>query len=126
MWTIFKVYIEFVTVLLLFDVLFLWPRGTWDPSSPTRDPARTPALQGEALTTGPRGKSPVHETLNDKNVFTAFDGVIAHLGFCTKETKGGPEGPAQRSGRGEPAAPGATACTARTPAPARPRPSPEP
>ena len=37
MWTIFKVFIEFVTILLLFYVLVFWPRGTWDLSSPTRD-----------------------------------------------------------------------------------------
>ena len=37
LWTIFKVFIEFVTVLLLFSVLVFWPRGMWDFSSPTRD-----------------------------------------------------------------------------------------
>ena len=33
MWTIFKVFIEFVTVLLLFYVLVLWTQDTWDISS---------------------------------------------------------------------------------------------
>ena len=33
MWTIFKVFIEFVTVLLLFYVLVFWPRGVWDLNS---------------------------------------------------------------------------------------------
>ena len=42
MWTIFKVFIEFVTILLLFYVLFLWPGGTWDLSSPTKDQTCTP------------------------------------------------------------------------------------
>ena len=37
MWTIFKVVIEFVTIFLQFYVLVFWPRGVWDPSSPTRD-----------------------------------------------------------------------------------------
>ena len=37
MWTIFKVFIEFVTILLLFYVLVFWPRGMWALSSPTRD-----------------------------------------------------------------------------------------
>ena len=37
MWTIFKVFIEFAAVLLLFYVLFFWPRGMWDLRSPTRD-----------------------------------------------------------------------------------------
>ena len=31
--TIFKVSIEFVTVLLLFYVLVFWPRGMWDQGS---------------------------------------------------------------------------------------------
>jgi len=31
MWAIFKVFIEFVAILLLFYVLiFFWPRGVWD------------------------------------------------------------------------------------------------
>ena len=33
MWTIFKVSIQFVTILLLFYVLVIWPRGMWDLSS---------------------------------------------------------------------------------------------
>ena len=37
MWTTFKVFIEFVTILLLFYVLLFWPRGMWDLSSLTRD-----------------------------------------------------------------------------------------
>ena len=35
--TIFKVFIDFVTALLLFYVLIFGPRGMWDLSSPTRD-----------------------------------------------------------------------------------------
>ena len=41
MWTIFKVFIEFVTVLLLFSVLGFWPRAMWDTSSAPRDGTRT-------------------------------------------------------------------------------------
>ena len=37
MWAIFKVFIEFVTILLLFSVLAFWTRGMWDLSSSTRD-----------------------------------------------------------------------------------------
>ena len=37
MWTVFKVFIEFVTILLLFYVLVFRPRGIWDLSTPTRD-----------------------------------------------------------------------------------------
>ena len=32
-----KVFIEFLTILLLFYVLIFWLWGMWDPSSPTRD-----------------------------------------------------------------------------------------
>ena len=42
MWTIFKVFIEFATILLLFYVLVFWLQGMWDPSSRTRDQTRTP------------------------------------------------------------------------------------
>ena len=44
MWTIFKVFIEFVRILLLFYALVLWPRGMWDLSSLTRDRTRTPCI----------------------------------------------------------------------------------
>ena len=44
MWTIFKVFIGFVTLLLLFYVLVFWPRGMWDVSSPTRDQTCTPCI----------------------------------------------------------------------------------
>ena len=37
MWNIFKAFTEFVTILLLFSVLVLWPKGMWDLSFPTRD-----------------------------------------------------------------------------------------
>ena len=35
MWTIFKVLVEFITILLLFYVFFFffWPLGMWDFSS---------------------------------------------------------------------------------------------
>ena len=32
MWTIFNVFSEFVTILLLFNVLFFWALGMWDLS----------------------------------------------------------------------------------------------
>ena len=62
MWTIFKVFIEFVTILLLFYVLDFWPWGMWHVAcgilapTPGFEPA-PPALEGEVLTTGPPGKS---------------------------------------------------------------------
>ena len=44
MWTIFKVLIEFVTILLLFYVLVFWLQGMWDLSSLTRDRTRTSCI----------------------------------------------------------------------------------
>ena len=41
-WTIFKVFIEFVTILFLFYVLLFWLRYMWDLISWTRDQIHTP------------------------------------------------------------------------------------
>ena len=49
MWTIFKVFTEFVIILLLFYVLVFWPRGMWDLSSPTRNRTRTPGIGKQNL-----------------------------------------------------------------------------
>ena len=35
--SIFKVCVEFVAILLLFYVLVFWPRGIWDLRAPTGD-----------------------------------------------------------------------------------------
>ena len=53
MLTILKVFIEFVTVLLLSSVLVFWPQGIWDLHSLTRDQTCTSYIQGEVLTTVP-------------------------------------------------------------------------
>ena len=53
MWTIFKVFIEFVIVLLLFYVLVFWVFGL--APQPGREPT-PPALEGEVLATAPPGK----------------------------------------------------------------------
>ena len=44
MWTIFKVFFEFVTILIQFYVLFFWRRGMWDLNAPTRDQTQTPCI----------------------------------------------------------------------------------
>ena len=56
MWTIFKVFVKFVTILILFYVLLFGPEacGTL-ASQPGIEPA-SPALGGKVLTTGPPGK----------------------------------------------------------------------
>ena len=49
MWTIFKVFNEFVIILLLFYVLAFWLPGIWDLSSPTRDQICTLYLGRQSL-----------------------------------------------------------------------------
>ena len=60
MWTIFKVFIEFVTILLLFYVFWFFGLETCGVLAlrPGIEPA-PPALEGEVLTIGPPGKSPL-------------------------------------------------------------------
>ena len=55
MWTIFKVFIECVTVLLLVSVS--WLRPMWDLSSLPGNQTCTPALEDEVLTIQPLGMS---------------------------------------------------------------------
>ena len=60
MWTIFKVSIEFITMLHLgfffkcILVVLAW--GMWDLRAPTRDWTLTPCIEGKVLSTGPPGK----------------------------------------------------------------------
>ena len=49
MWTVFKVFIEFVIVLLLLYVLGFWPRGMWYLSSQTRDRTHTLCIRRRSL-----------------------------------------------------------------------------
>ena len=49
MWTVFKVFIKFAAILLLFHVLVLWPQGMWDPSSLTRDRSYTLCIKKQSL-----------------------------------------------------------------------------
>ena len=82
---IFKVFIEFVTILLLFYiwgfVFFFLPRGTWDLCSPTRDRTLTPALEGEVLTTGLPRKS--LRALLDQHSWSAAGNAEAQQGART-------------------------------------------
>ena len=57
MQTILKIFIKFVTILLLLYVWFSWPRGTWDPIPPKQ--LTPPALEGKVSATGPPGKGPI-------------------------------------------------------------------
>ena len=49
MWTIFKVFIECITILFLFYVLVFWLRSMWDLSFPTRDWTCTPYVGKQSL-----------------------------------------------------------------------------
>ena len=49
MWTIFKVFSEFVTILFLIYVLVFWPRDMQDLSSLTRDRTHTPCMDRQSL-----------------------------------------------------------------------------
>ena len=48
-WTIFKVFIEFVTILLLIYVSVFWLRGMWDLSSPAREWTHTRGIGRQSL-----------------------------------------------------------------------------
>ena len=66
--TSFKVFIEFLTILLLFSVLVFCPRDMWDVGSLLPDQGLNlyppPALEGAVLTTGPPGTSQSHALLS--------------------------------------------------------------
>ena len=84
MWTIFKVFIEFVTILLLFYVLFFGHEacGILAPQPGIKPTA--PALEGDVLTTGLPGKSP-YCSLN-KHLFSGFF-VVEHQAWKKKLSK---------------------------------------
>ena len=60
---IFKVFIEFVTILLLFYVLGFWPWSMWDLASQPGIKHAPLALEGKVLTSGPPKKSQVYSLL---------------------------------------------------------------
>ena len=58
MWTICKVFIEFVTILLLlFMFLFFGPKACGILAPPPGIKPTSPALEGKVITSGPSGKS---------------------------------------------------------------------
>ena len=58
MWIIFKVFTEFVTILLPFCVWFFGPGHMWDLRPPTRDQTHTPGVGRQSLNHWATGKSP--------------------------------------------------------------------
>ena len=49
MWTVIKVFIEFVTILLLFYGFIFWPGGMWDLSPLTGDCTCTSCIGRQSL-----------------------------------------------------------------------------
>jgi len=54
-----NVFVEFVTVLLLFYVLGFWLGGMWDLSSLTKDRTSTPCIERQSFNHGTAKKFPV-------------------------------------------------------------------
>ena len=88
----FKVFIEFVTILLLFYVF--WPRGIWNRSSPTgaRIEPICPALEREVLDTGLPGKPQHCQYIRDLKVdaiSSPFNNMSPHLlDYMLKSSRG--------------------------------------
>ena len=59
MWTIFKVFIECVTILFLFNVLFFKPQGIRNLNSLSRDWTRISCIERWVLSKGPPGMFPI-------------------------------------------------------------------
>ena len=74
MWTIFKDFIEFVTILLVFffNVLIFRPQGMWDLSS------SPPALEGKVLTITLPGKSLLQRFLRKYHMYRVLC-VLSHV-----------------------------------------------
>ena len=79
MWTIFKVFIECVTILLLFHVLVFWLQGMWDLSSPTRDRNHTPCIARWSLNHWTAGDVPVIFVFCQNSLFTCYLGLSSTL-----------------------------------------------
>ena len=83
MWIICKIFIEFVTVLLLFYVLVFWPQGMWDLSSPIRDRTRTPCIERQSFNHWTAREVPKNKYL--KLVETALKSLLPFLSTCLCE-----------------------------------------
>ena len=80
MWTIFKVFIEFVTILLLFYVFWFFGREACGILAPRPGIEATPlALEGEVLTTGLPGKSHV---MYFELIFVTSVKSVSRFFFC--------------------------------------------
>ena len=71
-WTIFKVFIEFVTVLFLVYALVFWLQGMWDLSFPSRDRTHTLCIGRQSLNHWTTREVPFHNVLQG---FTVLPGL---------------------------------------------------
>ena len=90
MWTILKVFTEFVVVLLLFYVLVFWPRGVWYLSSPSGDGTHAACIgrrslnhrtTREALHTFDCGTKSLKFTSQVSRVLFIFSSLLSDLCF---------------------------------------------
>ena len=84
MWTTFKVFIEFITMLLLFYILAFWPQGTCDPSSLTREliELEFPTVEGKVPITGPPGKFLLFLLTQSRNCPVTYQSQLPILRSC--------------------------------------------
>ena len=77
-----KVFIEFVTILLLFYVLVFWPQVMWDLSSRTRDQTRTPCIGRWSLNHWTTREVPIFKYIKctRKRVFSYYNNNY-HIGL---------------------------------------------
>ena len=106
MWTIFKVFIEFVTILLLFYVLVFWPRGVWDISSLTRDRTHTPCIGRRSFNHWTAREVPWTQAFwpQPQNIFYCFPCPtfpgVGRLAWALWGPAVGTDGPCRRWARG--------------------------
>ena len=74
----YHVFIEFVTILLLFCFLFLifWPQSMWDLSSPTRDQIHTCCIGRRCLNHGTVREVPRVLLMKQKVTFLVWMGYV--------------------------------------------------
>ena len=83
MWTILKVFIEFVTILLLFYVLVVWLCSMWDLSSLTRDWTCTPCIGMQSPNHWTTREAPTNLNFR-RHLCFAFFSLGAGTAFCAK------------------------------------------
>ena len=81
MWNIFKVFISFVTILLLLYVLVTWPQGMRDLRSLNMDQIAASSLEGKVLCSGPPGKLLIRCILIIKFICEEMYNICVFYGF---------------------------------------------